>query len=140
MLSYFLLFQEFAPTILRVVLGAAFIVHGYPKLFTPFFSGFAGWLESIGFKPGKFWALVVGVVEFFGGIALILGIFTQLAAALIAVNMLVAMAKVKWGKVKFVETEKSGWELDLIYFAVAVSILLTGPGAWAIGDLLLVGY
>ena len=131
-MAYFLLFQEFAPTILRVALGAAFIVHGYPKLFK-MYAGFAGWLESLGFRPGKFWALVVGVVEFFGGIALILGVFTQLAAALIAVNMLVAMAKVKWGKVKFVEMEKTGWELDLIYFAAAIAIVLLGPGAYAVG-------
>ncbi len=137
MFDYLLLYQDWAPAILRVVLGLVFIIHGYPKLFTPMF---AGWLETIGFKPGKFWALVVGVVEFFGGIALILGVFTQIAAALIAVNMLVAMARVKWGKVKLVEMEKTGWELDLIYFAVAVSLLLTGPGAYALGDLLRLGY
>ena len=133
MFDYLLLYQDLAPLFLRVALGAAFIVHGYPKLFKTF-AGFAGWLESIGFKPGKFWALVVGVVEFFGGIALILGVFTQLAAALIAVNMLVAMAKVKWGKVKFVEMEKTGWELDLIYLVAAMAVILLGPGACAVGS------
>lgn len=131
MLAYFFLFQDWAPLILRVALGLAFIVHGYPKLFK-MFAGFAGWLDSMGIKPGKFWALAVGVVEFFGGIALILGIFTQLAALLIAVNMVVAMAKVKWGAVKYVETERMGWELDLAYCVMAVSLLLTGPGAYAL--------
>lgn len=139
MLAYFLLFQDLAPTVIRIALGAAFVTHGYPKLFK-MFPGFAGWLDSIGIKPGKFWALVVGVVEFFGGIALILGIFTQLAALLIAVNMVVAMVKVKWGAAKYVETERMGWELDLAYFAMAVSLLLTGPGAYALDAYRYFGY
>ncbi len=132
MFTYLYLYQDLAPLFLRLALGAAFIVHGYPKLFKNF-AGVAGWFDSIGIKPGKVWALVVGVVEFFGGIALILGVFTQLAAALIAVNMLVAMAKVKWGKVKFVEMEKTGWELDFIYLAAAMAVVFLGPGAYALG-------
>ena len=139
MLSYLVYYSDWGPLILRVVLGFLFVLHGYPKLFK-MYAGFAGWLESIGFKPGKLWALVVGVVEFFGGIALILGVFTELAAALIAINMLVAMTKVKWGKVKLIESERMGWELDLIYFAAALSLLLTGPGAYAIGSYLFLGY
>lgn len=131
MFNYFIFYQDWAPLILRLALGAAFVVHGYPKLFK-MYAGFAGWLDSIGIKPGKFWALVAGVAEFFGGIALILGVFTQLAALLIAVNMLVAMVKVKWGKVALVENERAGWELDLIYFAAAVSLVLTGPGSYAL--------
>lgn len=131
MSDYFFLYQDWASLILRLALGAAFVVHGYPKLFK-MYAGFAGWLDSIGIKPGKFWALAAGVAEFFGGIALILGVFTQLAAALIAINMLVAMVKVKWGKVALVESERAGWELDLIYFAVAVSLALTGPGSYAL--------
>lgn len=140
MFDYLFLYQDWAATILRLALGVPFVIHGYPKLFTPMFQGFASWLDSMGVKPGKFWALVVGVVEFFGGIALILGIFTQLAAALIAANMLVAMAKVKWGKVKLVEMEKTGWELDLAYFAMALALVILGPGAWALGNYLPIGY
>ena len=133
MLDYLYLYQDWGPFILRVTLGAAFVAHGYPKLFKGS-AGFAGWLASIGFKPGKFWALVVGVVEFFGGIALILGVFTQLAAALVAINMLVAMAKVKWASVRYIDMEKGGggWELDLIYFAATVALVFLGPGAFAL--------
>lgn len=126
-----LVYGDFAPFVLRIVLGIAFIVHGYPKLFNKESrEGFAGWLGSIGIKPGKFWALVVGVVEFFGGLALILGVYTQIVALLIVVNMLVAMWKVKWGKVGF--TAQGGWELDLAYLAIALSLIFTGPGAWGI--------
>lgn len=139
MSSYFLFYSDWAPAILRIVLGAAFIAHGYPKLFK-MFGGVAAWFDSIGIRPGKFWALVVGAVEFFGGIALIAGFFTQLAAALIAVNMFVAMAKVKWGSAKFVEFEKMGWELDLVYFAVAIALILTGAGAWSLDRYFFFGY
>ena len=131
MLNYLFLYSDWAPLILRLMLGAAFIVHGYPKLFNrEGRQGFAGWLDSIGIKPGKFWALVVGVVEFYGGIALILGVYTQLVAILIVINMVVAMWKVKWGKVGF--TTQGGWELDLAYLVIAVSLFLTGAGVWSL--------
>lgn len=131
MFSYFFLYQDLGLLLLRLALGAAFVAHGYPKLFR-MFGGFAGWLDSIGIKPGRFWALVVGVVEFFGGLALIIGLFVQLAALLIAVDMLVAMIKVKWGKVGFVEMEKTGWELDLIYLVAAVLLLVSGAGSYSL--------
>lgn len=137
--DYLFTYSGWGPLVLRLTLGVAFIVHGYPKLFTSS-TGFAGWLDSIGIRPGKFWALVVGAVEFFGGAALVLGVFTQIAALLIAVNMLVAMVKVKWGRSRYVDTQGMGWELDLIYFAVAVALILLGPGAWALGDVFYRGY
>lgn len=131
MFSYFFLYQDLGLLLLRLALGAAFVAHGYPKLFR-MLGGFADWLDSIGIKPGRFWALVVGVVEFFGGLALIIGIFVQLAALLIAVDMLVAMIKVKWGKVGFVEMEKTGWELDLIYLVAAVLLVVSGAGSYSL--------
>lgn len=119
-------YSHFAPFLLRVVLGLVFVVHGYPKLFTGF-SQTAGWFDSVGIKPGKFWAFVVGAVEFFGGIALIFGFATQIAALLIAINMLVAI----W-KVKFRGGFVNGYEFDLLLLAVALSLALTGAGAFAI--------
>ncbi|OHA09125.1 MAG: hypothetical protein A3B37_01115 [Candidatus Sungbacteria bacterium RIFCSPLOWO2_01_FULL_59_16] len=131
MFDYLFLYQDWAPTALRLALGVPFVLHGYPKLFKNF-AGAAAWFDSAGIRPGWFWVLVVGVVEFFGGIALVAGAFTRLAAALIAIDMLVAMAKVKWGKVRMVEMEKTGWELDLAYFAMAAALVLLGPGAYAL--------
>lgn len=136
MFSYLLLYQDWGPLVLRIALGAAFVVHGYPKLFTSMRHGFAGWLTALGYRPGRFWGLAVGSVEFFGGIALLLGMYTELAAALIALNMFVAMTQVKWGHAKYVESEKMGWELDLIYFAAAVSLVFLGPGAYALDSYL----
>lgn len=117
-----------AQLILRVVLGALFIAHGYPKLFKNF-SGFAGWLESLGFRPAKFWAFVAGAVEFFGGILLVLGLWIPVVGILLVLEMLVAMWKVKWGKVGL--TDAGGWELDLIYLAVALALVLMGGGMYS---------
>lgn len=119
-------FQNFAPLILRVVLGVIFIVHGWPKLFKDN-SGFAGFLETLGFKPGIFWAYLVAAVEFFGGVLLVLGFLTQLAAALIALEMLVVIFKVKFQK-----GLADGYEFDLALLAMAVSLMLLGPGAWSL--------
>ncbi len=125
----FLLNPSLAYFILRVVLGMLFIVHGYPKLFKNF-SSFAGWLDSMGFKPGKFWALIAGTIEFFGGLLLVIGLWTQVAGLLIAVQMLVAMWKAKWGKVGL--TDQGGWELDLIYLVAGLALALTGGGIYSL--------
>lgn len=125
----FLLNPPLALFILRAVLGALFVVHGYPKLFKNF-SGFAGWLDSIGLKPGKFWALVAGAVEFLGGLLLIIGLWTQAIGLLIAVQMFVAMWKTKWGKVGL--TAQGGWELDLVYLVAGLVLALAGGGIYSL--------
>ncbi len=137
--EYLLTYQDAGLFVLRLALGVIFVAHGYPKLFK-MFGGFAGWLESIGIKPGKFWAAVVGVTEFFGGIAVILGVFTQVAGLLLAINMIVAMAKVKWGKVKMIEMDKMGWEIDLALFALALALVFLGAGAYSLSRYLGVGF
>lgn len=102
------------------------MVHGYPKLFKHFV-GTASWLESIGFKPGKFWALVVGVVEFFGGALLLIGLFVQPVAILLIINMLVAIWKVKF-KIGLVD----GYEFDLVLLLMALALLVLGGGAYSL--------
>lgn len=118
--------SELAPLILRLVLGAVFIAHGYPKLFKDFY-GTAAFFESVGLKPAKFWVLVVGSVEFFGGILLILGLFTQAVALLIVINMLGAI----W-KVKFKQGFVNGYEFDLALLAMAATLFFLGAGAYSI--------
>jgi putative oxidoreductase len=73
--------------LLRLVLGLIFLGHGAQKLFG-FFGGHgrAGtsqFLTSLGFRPAKWWAVVVALGEFLGGLFLALGILTPLAALLI---------------------------------------------------------
>ncbi len=125
----FFTYSAVAPLILRLALGVIFVAHGYPKLFKNF-SGTVQFFESINIKPAKFFAVLTGVSEFFGGLALILGIFTQIAALLIAAVMVVATIYVK--KIKFKKGLVDGYELDLILLAAALSILFLGPGALSI--------
>jgi putative oxidoreductase len=116
----------YAPLVLRLALASVFIYHGFPKLFgakeqtVQFF-------ESVGIKPGKFWVLVVGLVEFGGGILLVLGLWVQLVSVLIILDMLVAIWKVKF-KMGF----GNGWEFDFVLIAMAISLLVLGPGAYSI--------
>lgn len=112
--------------ILRVALGALLVAHGFPKFKN--FSAVSGWFDSIGLKPGKFWLAIAASVEFFGGILLILGIWVWFVGLLVAIQMVVAMAKVKWGKIGL--TAPGGWELDMIYLAVAVAVALMSRGIY----------
>ena len=57
-------YQFYAPLLLRTALGAIFLVHGWRKLAGDKLP-LAGWLESMKFKPGKFWAWLVTFAEFF---------------------------------------------------------------------------
>ncbi len=108
-------YSSWGQLLLRVGVGVIFIVHGWPKLKSP--SKFAGWLGTMKIHPAMFWALVVAVVEFFGGIALIIGLWVPIVALLIAINMAVAIIIVKR---KFV----SGWEFDFILLLTAIALML----------------
>ena len=71
---------EFAETLLRVVAGLALITHGFPKIMNPL--GPVPLVESIGFFPGpaEFWAVLLSMTEFFGGILVAIGLLTRPAA------------------------------------------------------------
>ena len=126
------------PLFLRLALAWVFIVHGYPKLFTaqPGIKGFSGYLGSLGVPAPLFFALVVGVVEFFGGIALLVGIATRWAALFITISMIVAISKVAYKK-GFTKGAEAGYEFDVVLLAGALALLVIGPGPisvdWAVG-------
>ncbi len=109
--------------ILRIFLGVVFIKHGYPKLFQHF-SDTANFLAGLGFKPPKFWAFVLATTEFFGPIALWLGFLTPLAALFLAINMVVAMTKVKR---PFHEME-----LDFSLLGLSLALVFLGGGFYSL--------
>lgn len=120
------LYGDWAMLALRVVIGIIFLVHGWPKLKD--IKGTAGWLGSEGFKPGIFWAVVIAILEVFGGLGLILGIYVQVLAALFAVQMFTGTIwKMKKG-MKLV----NGYEIDLALLAGALVLLTLGPGTYAL--------
>lgn len=121
-------FEMLGPVFLRIGLAVIFVAHGYPKLFKKEnFLGTAQFFESINIKPGKFWVIVVGVVEFFGGILLIVGLFTQLVALLLAVDMLVAILKVNFKKGLV-----GGYEFELILLLSALALVVLGAGVFSL--------
>lgn len=117
--------QAIALSLLQAVIGLFFIFHGYPKIFKGFVN-FKNWIGSLGFRPPLFWAVVAAGVEFFGGIMLVLGIWVQAVGVLIAVQMFVAMWKVKWGKTGFMDP--GGWELDFLYLVSGITLAISGGG------------
>ena len=87
----------------------------------------AGFFSSIGIRPAKFWAIVVGLTEFVGGIFLIAGFLVQPVALAFAISMLVAI----W-KVKFHKGFSGGWEFDFALLIMALALLFLGPGAYSL--------
>lgn len=119
-------YTDWALLALRVLMGVIFIVHGLPKLKD--LKGTAGWLGSEGFKPGIFWAFVLAVLEVFGGLGLILGVYTQVFAALFAVEMITGTL---W-KLKKGMGLVNGYELDLALLGGTLALITLGPGVYSL--------
>ena len=75
--------------ILRVFVGAGLIIEGWPKINAPF--AMVGFVESIGFSPGWFWSPLLAGLQFFGGIALVIGLFTRPVAFANAVMLAITL-------------------------------------------------
>jgi putative oxidoreductase len=113
---------------LRMVVGALFITHGWPKVLAGGGGlAFAGGLAHMGFSPGVLWAWIVTVVEFGGGVCLLLGVLVRPAATLIVIEMLVATVKVNWARGYY--WTRSGWEMPVLMALLAAIIAVTAPGA-----------
>lgn len=123
--------------IIRLILGLSFVGHGSQKLFGwfggPGLKNTAGFLESIGVKPGFLMAILTGLAEFFGGLFFALGLLTPLAGIVIAGTMVVAIATVH-GKNGYWATQ-NGYEYNLLIFAIAIGVALTGAGAYSLDAL-----
>lgn len=123
---------------LRVPIGVIFAAHGAQKLFGWFggygLRGTAGWLESIGLAPGTLMALLAGGAEFFGGLALILGVLTRPAALALAFTMLVAIFKVHFVNGLFMAN--NGYEFGLSLLAASVALLLSGAGRVSVDEII----
>lgn len=119
----------FAALVLRVPVGVILAAHGAQKLFGWFggngLGGTAQWMASIGFEPGLLMALLAGGAEFFGGLALIVGLLVRPAAALAAFTMLVAMTQhIDNG----LFLSNNGYEFALALLAATAALMLQGAG------------
>lgn len=113
---------------LRIIVGALFVTHGWPKLMAGGGgSGFAGSLAHMGFSPGAIWAWIVTIVEFGGGVCLLLGVLVRPAAALLVIEMLVATVKVNWARGYY--WTSGGWEMPVLLAILAAILAVTAPGS-----------
>lgn len=123
---------------LRIPAGIIFIAHGAQKLFGSFgghgLEGTAGWMVSIGLEPGYLMALLAGSAEFFGGIALLLGLLTRPAAVVTAFTMLVAIVVVHLPQGLFMSN--NGYEFGLALLSISVALIFSGGGAYSIDRLI----
>jgi putative oxidoreductase len=120
--------------IARLVLGLSLSAHGAQKLFGWFgghgLDGTGQSLESLGFRPGRLFALSAGLAEFGGGLLTALGLLGPVGPALIILTMIVAMISVHWGHGFFAMS--NGIELPLLYLAGGLALATTGPGAYSL--------
>ena len=124
--------------LMRLSAGAIFAAHGAQKLFGSFggggLEGTAQWMASIGLQPGYLMALAAGSAEFFGGIALLLGLLTRPAALALAMTMLVAVITVHLPNGLFMSN--NGYEFGLALLAITGALVLNGGGKLSLDRLL----
>ena len=115
--------------LIRLIVGVVFIFHGSQKLFGAFggpgIEGFGGALGSMGFPMPTLGAWLVACVEFFGGVALILGLGTRVAGLLLTIVMLTAVVVVH--RAAF-SVGQGGMEFALTLGIVSLALVLMGPG------------
>jgi putative oxidoreductase len=115
-----------AITILRVILGFLFAAHGWQKFNEWTIAGTQASFAKMGVPAAEIAAPAVAVLELGGGIALILGVLTRIAALLLALDMLGALFLVHASAGVFAAT--GGYELVLLLAAAALAVALTGAG------------
>ncbi len=119
---------------LRATTGGLLAGHGAQKLFGAFgghgLEGTAGWLESLGLRPGKAWATLAGLSEFGGGALTALGLGGPLGPIALQGAMATAARKAHWNKPIWVT--EGGAELPMLYSATGIALALTGPGRYSL--------
>lgn len=120
--------------ILRVPIGLILTAHGSQKLFA-WFGGYgldstAQWMATVGLTPALLMALLAGSAEFFGGVALMLGLLTRPAAVANALTMLVALLSVHLGKGFFMDTH--GIEYALALLSATSALIFIGGGRYSL--------
>jgi putative oxidoreductase len=120
--------------VLRLVVGLAMAAHGSQKLFGWFgghgLAGTGGFFEMIGFKPGRFFALMAGTTEVVSGILIAVGFLGPIGPALMLSVMIVAAVSVHLKNGFFAQS--GGIEVAVLFAVAAVALAFTGFGRFSI--------
>ncbi len=124
--------------VLRIAVGVVIFAHGAMKLGWVgkggSIAGVGGWFDSMGMKPGVFWAIVAAVAEAGGGVLTVLGLGGPIGPSIVAADLVVVTIVAHLPKGFWVTN--GGWEFPVPLAAGAFAIALIGNGAWSLDALL----
>jgi putative oxidoreductase len=130
--------NDLAPLIVRLVQGLLMAGHGAQKLFGSFggpgLEGTSGFMEMLGLKPGRPWAVLAGLSEFGGGVMTALGLLNPLGPLGVIASMSMATAKAHWGKPIWVT--EGGPELPVVNTAISTALMIREPDRYSLDRLL----
>jgi putative oxidoreductase len=134
------MYLDIALLLLRVVIGGVVIPHGLLKLGLVgkggSLAGVAGWFNSLGLRPGIFWAFMAVLAEAGGGLLTVVGLGGPIGPGVLAADLVVVMFVAHWNQGFWAGGGKVGWEFPLPLAAGALAIALAGNGSWSIDRLL----
>lgn len=123
-------YPDWALLLVRLGVGIVFVVHGWGKV-TDFGSPI-GLADKLGYQPAGFFGVALALIEFGGGLLVLLGLATRLAALLIAITQLVAVKEVHWPCGFVGEQGCRGYEFNFVLLCGLVALMLAGAGAFSV--------
>jgi putative oxidoreductase len=135
LLEFLLPYTGVLALVLRVWLGANYIIHSRPKLGKEGMTRTAQFMKSVGIPPAA--GLAATMLELFGGIFLIIGLIVPIVSAFFAIFMAsnILMKKLKLHQ-SYIDPAKPSYEIDALYLGLAIVLIVLGAGALSLDGLI----